>query len=106
MIFHDFLGDIESKSGATSALAGREIRLKNLWHLRGGDSATVILHADVHVEIFTSATDRDDALVVGTRLHGIDDDILNRALDLDYVTHDDSALTQGALYFHAALRRD
>src|ERR1022692_3494068 len=64
VIFDHFFCDVESESGATLALLGREVGIENLRHLLRSDSVTGVLHSYIDIKIFARAADIDRFLFV------------------------------------------
>ena len=85
MIFHDFFGDVEPKSGAALALLGRKVGIEDFADLLGPDTVTGISDADVDVEILPNTTYFYGPLTVSRRLNRVNNDVLNGAGDLNRI---------------------
>src|SRR3954468_9920300 len=106
VIFDDFLRDVEAQTCAAPALTGSEIRLEDFRHLSWSNPAPCVLHADIHVKILAGATHRDGAATFSASLHGVHDNILDRTLYLNRITHDGTIIGQISVHLHSALRSD
>src|SRR4051812_40006649 len=92
VILNDLLGYIETKAGAALALLRRKVRIKDLADLRGIDTRSAVLDSNIDVELFASAFDQNGPLLFRRGLDGIDDNVLNRAMNLDGIAHQQAFL--------------
>ena len=90
MVFDDFLGNIKTQTGTALGLLGCEIRIENLVQLACRNTGSVIFHAKVDIKILLNAGDGDNTALVRTRLNGIDDHILNSAIQLQDISHENT----------------
>ena len=90
MVLDDLFRDIKSKAGAALGLLRCEIRIENLMQLAGRDTSAIVFHAKIDIKIFLGAGDCDNTAFVRTGLNGIDDHILNRAIQLQGISQEDA----------------
>ena len=87
MVFDHLFRDVKTKTRSALVLLRREIGIKDLAHLRRIDSRSFVFDPDIHVEIFARAFDRHRGLFLHRSLNGVNDDVLDRAINLNGVTH-------------------
>ena len=88
VIFDDLFRDVQAKTSAAFGLLGREIRLEDLRQLRRLDPVTGIVHAHIHVKIFSRAGDGHGPFPFRRCLDRVDDYVLNRALYLEGIAEE------------------
>ena len=85
VVFDDLFRDVETETSPALALLGCEVGVEDFGHLFLGHAGAAILDAKLDVKILLRASDRDRAFLFGAGLHRIDQDVLDRAIDLNRV---------------------
>ena len=93
--------DVETEPGPALSLFGREIRIENFRHLLRSDAASRVLDLHIDVKIFLRATNSDGAFFFRRCLHGIHQDVLNGARDLERI-----AQKRARILANITLKRD
>jgi len=92
MIFDDFFGNIEPEAGATRRLLGRKVRIEYFVQLIRRDASSVVFDTKIDIEIFGSAADADNSAFFRTCLDCVDDDVLNRTIELQRISKKDARI--------------
>src|SRR5207248_1331504 len=92
VVFDDFLGDVETETGAAFRLFGREIRIENSIQLCRMNAGPGVFNTKIDIEILLSAGNRHCALLFDGSLDRVDDYVLNRAVDLQRIAQEGAGI--------------
>src|SRR5205823_3781642 len=77
VILDDFFRDVESETGTTLSLLGREIGIEYFAHLRRRNPGASVFDAKIDIKISLGASNFDRTLFLRRRLHGVDKNVLD-----------------------------